>query len=130
MSETERDYAANYRKPPLHTRFKKGQSGNPPGSAREKPGGVAPLVNCDRPYRRLLLRPHPGESGSFGFRLFPRRRAYLDARGEGAEICNLEPHTRIVRARLATPGCDIAPDAPAERPLTPHSRIKRRFFSA
>jgi hypothetical protein len=27
MSETKRDYAANYRKPPLHTRFKKGQSG-------------------------------------------------------------------------------------------------------
>jgi hypothetical protein len=31
MSETERAYAANYRKPPLHTRFKKGQSGNPRG---------------------------------------------------------------------------------------------------
>jgi hypothetical protein len=31
MSETERQYAAAYRKPPLHTRFKKGQSGNPRG---------------------------------------------------------------------------------------------------
>ena len=31
MSETERDHADNYRKPPLHTRFKKGQSGNPRG---------------------------------------------------------------------------------------------------
>ena len=31
MSETERDYATNYRKPPLHTRFEKGQSGNPRG---------------------------------------------------------------------------------------------------
>ena len=31
MSETKREYAANYRKPPLHTRFKKGQSGNPRG---------------------------------------------------------------------------------------------------
>ena len=29
MSETNREYAANYRKPPLDTRFKKGQSGNP-----------------------------------------------------------------------------------------------------
>ena len=28
MSETQREYAANYRKPPVHTRFKKGQSGN------------------------------------------------------------------------------------------------------
>jgi hypothetical protein len=31
MSETERGYAASYRKPPLDTRFKKGQSGNPRG---------------------------------------------------------------------------------------------------
>ena len=31
MSETKRQYAANYRKPPVHTRFKKGQSGNPRG---------------------------------------------------------------------------------------------------
>ena len=31
MSETAREYSANYRKPPLHTRFKKGQSGNPRG---------------------------------------------------------------------------------------------------
>jgi hypothetical protein len=31
MSETVREFAANYRKPPLHTRFKKGQSGNPRG---------------------------------------------------------------------------------------------------
>ena len=31
MSETAHEYSSNYRKPPLHTRFKKGQSGNPRG---------------------------------------------------------------------------------------------------
>jgi hypothetical protein len=31
MSETKCEYAANYRNPPSHIRFKKGQSGNPPG---------------------------------------------------------------------------------------------------
>jgi hypothetical protein len=35
MSETRREYAANYRKPPLHTRFKKGQSGNPHGRPKK-----------------------------------------------------------------------------------------------
>jgi len=34
MSETEREYAANYRKPP-HTRLKKGQSGNPRGRPKK-----------------------------------------------------------------------------------------------
>ena len=31
MSDTERDYQVDPGKPPLHTRFKKGQSGNPRG---------------------------------------------------------------------------------------------------
>jgi hypothetical protein len=35
MSETEREYAANYRKPPLYTRFKKGQSDNPRGRPKK-----------------------------------------------------------------------------------------------
>jgi hypothetical protein len=35
LSDTKREYAANYRKPPLHTRFKKGQSGNPRGRPRK-----------------------------------------------------------------------------------------------
>ena len=35
MSETKREYAANYRKPPLHTRFQKGQSGNPRGRPKK-----------------------------------------------------------------------------------------------
>jgi hypothetical protein len=35
MSETKREYAPNYRKPPLHTRFKKGQSGNPRGRPKK-----------------------------------------------------------------------------------------------
>ena len=35
MSETEHQYAAAYRKPPLHTRFKKGQSGNPHGRPKK-----------------------------------------------------------------------------------------------
>ena len=31
MSETERENAANYRKPPVHIRFKKGESRKPRG---------------------------------------------------------------------------------------------------
>jgi len=35
MSETKRECAANYRKPPLHTRCKKGQSGNSRGRPKK-----------------------------------------------------------------------------------------------
>jgi hypothetical protein len=46
MSETKREYAANYRKPPLHTRFKKGQSGNPRGRPKKDlPGLLLAALN-------------------------------------------------------------------------------------
>src|SRR6266568_591803 len=46
MSETGREYAVNYRKPPLHTRFKKGQSGNPRGRpAKNLPALVVAALN-------------------------------------------------------------------------------------
>ena len=46
MSETERQYAANYRKPPVHARFKKGQSGNPRGRpAKNLPALLATALN-------------------------------------------------------------------------------------
>jgi hypothetical protein len=47
MSETEHEYAANYRKPPVHTRFKKGQSGNPRGrpAAKNLPALLAAALN-------------------------------------------------------------------------------------
>ena len=41
MSETERDYFTNECKPPLHTRFEEGQSGNPRGRAAKN---LAPLL--------------------------------------------------------------------------------------
>jgi hypothetical protein len=46
MSEAEREYAANYRKPPLHTRFKKSQSGNPRGRPKKNlPGLLVAALN-------------------------------------------------------------------------------------
>jgi hypothetical protein len=42
MSESAGDYQVGYKKPPLHTRFKKGQIGNPRG---QPPQNLASLVN-------------------------------------------------------------------------------------
>src|SRR5437899_6447947 len=36
MAERERDYAIGYGKPPVHSRFRKGRSGNPGGRPRGK----------------------------------------------------------------------------------------------
>jgi hypothetical protein len=46
MSDTQREYAANYRKPPEHTSFKKGQSGNPRGrTPKNLPALLAAALN-------------------------------------------------------------------------------------
>jgi Family of unknown function (DUF5681) len=44
-SETKREYAANYRKPPLHTCLKKGQSGNPRGRPKNLPALLVAALN-------------------------------------------------------------------------------------
>ena len=46
MSDTERDYQVGPGKPPLHTRFKKGQSGNPRGRhAKNLPALLVAALN-------------------------------------------------------------------------------------
>jgi hypothetical protein len=46
MSEAKREYAANYGRPPLHTRLKKGQSGNPTvGPRKNLPGLLVAALN-------------------------------------------------------------------------------------
>jgi len=45
-SETKRDYQVGYGKPPLHSRFKKGQSGNPRGRPLFPKSLVADLLDA------------------------------------------------------------------------------------
>ena len=61
MPETKREYAANYRKPPLHTRFKKGQSGNPRGRPKKNLPALSPrsasvFVRIDGEHRKVTKR--------------------------------------------------------------------------
>jgi hypothetical protein len=59
MTDEPSPYAVGYRKPPLHTRFQKGRSGNPEGGRRHKKLAVLLEEALDRPVaRRPARRPH------------------------------------------------------------------------
>jgi histone H3/H4 len=51
-----REYAVGYGKPPLHTRFRKGQSGNPGGRPRGMTGGKATALALKEAYRLVTVR--------------------------------------------------------------------------
>jgi hypothetical protein len=48
MDDQPRDYAVGYGKPPVETRFQKGQSGNPEGRPRGTKKLVTLLAECCR----------------------------------------------------------------------------------
>ena len=71
MSETERECAANYyRQPPLNTRFKKGQSGNPRG--RPVNNTAALLAAALNEMARRRPSPRTGSAGRS-----PKRKAVI-----------------------------------------------------
>jgi hypothetical protein len=50
------DYTTGYGKPPLHTRFRKGQSGNPAGRPRNSDRLRAKALTLEEAYRAVVVR--------------------------------------------------------------------------
>ena len=55
-SEITRDYAVGYGKPPVHTRFQKGKSGNPKGRPRGVTAARVKGLILQEGYRKIPLR--------------------------------------------------------------------------
>jgi len=54
--EPARTYEVGYGRPPVHTRFRKGQSGNPRGRPRGSPGERAKRIVLEEAYRAVTVK--------------------------------------------------------------------------
>jgi hypothetical protein len=104
---SKRPYDVGYRKPPVHTRFKKGQSGNPKG----RPKGKITIVDLDAALAQALSAQIPvTENGR------PRKISKLRALLTQTVNKGLKGHhasTSLIMAQLARQASQVEPDASA-----------------
>jgi hypothetical protein len=89
-------YAVGYGKPPLHTRFRKGQSGNPSGRAKRAPPPVrrARALALQEAYRTVTVADGAGDIAMPAIQAILRRQIALAMKGNG-------PAQRAVIAAVA-----------------------------
>ena len=76
-------YAIGYGKPPVHTRFRKGQSGNPRGKAVESPVRRAKALALAEAYRTVTVADRAGGVAMPAIQAVMRRQIALAMKGNG-----------------------------------------------
>ena len=109
------DYELGYRKPPRHTQFRKGQSGNPGGRPRRMTAGRAKALALKEAYR--MVRVKVGEEFVFlpALQAILRGQIALAAKGNG-------PAQRAVIEKVQAIEQELAIEAAAEAAETSHAK--------
>jgi hypothetical protein len=81
--EAKTPYEIGYGKPPEHSRFKKGQSGNPNGRPRRKHGDQARRIALQEAYRPVTVREGDGFKKMPAIQAVHRAQVALAAKGNG-----------------------------------------------
>ena len=76
-------YAIGYGKPPVHTRFRKGRSGNPSGRAIESPVRRAKALALEEAYRTVTVADGAGGVAMPAIQAVMRRQIALAMKGNG-----------------------------------------------
>ena len=76
-------YAVGYGKPPVHTQFRKGRSGNPSGRAPDTTAGRAKALALEEAYRTVTVKEGGSEVALPAIQAIMRRQVALAAKGNG-----------------------------------------------
>ena len=86
QSKQKSDYPVGYRRPPEHSRFKKGQSGNPSGRRRYTQTRRAQQLMREELYRKVSVRENGKILRMSAFQAIFRKQILLAAQGNAAAV--------------------------------------------
>lgn len=120
------EHKVGYRKPPVHTRFRKGQSGNPGGRPRGMTAGRATALALKEAYRPVNVREGDKVISLPAIQAVLRSQVALAAKGNGAAqravIEAVQAIEREIEAHVAAKERALA-DTPAMSDLELARRI-------
>jgi RNase P/RNase MRP subunit p29 len=120
-------YEVGYGKPPLHTRFRKGQSGNPRGRPRGANTGGLKAIVVKEAYRTLRVREGDRIKQIPAIRAILRAMITHGAKGNGPAQRALIEFLRLSEQELAAEAAAKAKDQ-AARPLSDLEVARRIAF--
>jgi Family of unknown function (DUF5681) len=122
------DYQVGYGKPPVHSRFRKGQSGNPRGRPRGARTGGLKAILVKEAYRTLRVREGDRIEQIPAIRAIVRAMITHAARGNGPAQRALIEFLRLSEQELAAEAAAEAKDQAAERPMSDIEAARRVAF--
>ena len=125
---TPRDYAVGYRKPPAHTRFRSGRSGNPGGRPRGMTAGRATALALKELYRPVTVREGDKLIKLPAIQAVLRSQVALAAKGNGPAQRALFEIARAIERELAAQ--IAANDAVRGKPPMADLEAARRIAAA
>ena len=93
-----RDYEVGYSRPPKHSQFKKGQSGNPSGRRRYSETGRAQQLIRQELYRTITVREGGKVIRMPAFRAILRKQILLAAQGNVSAMKEVLKALRLIEA--------------------------------
>jgi hypothetical protein len=122
-------YAVGYGKPPVHTQFRKGQSGNPGGRPRRTTAERAKALALKEAYRTVTVKEGGGAIALPAMQAILRSQVALAAKGHGpAQRAVIAAIQAIEKENAQTAAAESAALAAANRPTNIIDAARRVAF--
>jgi len=123
-----RPYAVGYCKPPVHTRFRKGVSGNPRGGSRAQTAAGARALELKEAYRLVTVREGDKVMSLPAIQAVIRSQTALAVKGNGPAQRAMIAAIHALEQELATEAAAQEKAAAAQRPISNLEAARRVAF--